>query len=52
MTETMSEQFQGVLLRPGDDGYDAARSIWNARATSAWVPNISTSRSTQFTRQV
>jgi FAD/FMN-containing dehydrogenase len=30
MTETMSEQFQGVLLRPGDDGYDAARSIWNA----------------------
>jgi len=30
MTATMSEDFQGVLLRPGDDGYEAARSIWNA----------------------
>ena len=30
MTATMSQDFQGVLLRPGDDGYDAARSVWNA----------------------
>jgi len=30
MTETMSDRFQGTQLRPGDDGYDAARSIWNA----------------------
>jgi FAD/FMN-containing dehydrogenase len=29
MTATMSEDFQGVLLRPGDEGYDAARSVWN-----------------------
>jgi FAD/FMN-containing dehydrogenases len=28
--ETLRGEFQGVLLRPGDDGYDAARSIWNA----------------------
>lgn len=26
----MIEDFEGVLLRPGDDGYDAARSVWNA----------------------
>lgn len=30
MTATMSKDFQGVLLWPGDDGYDAARSVWNA----------------------
>ncbi|MFC4358946.1 FAD-binding oxidoreductase [Halobium salinum] len=25
-----SETFRGALLRPGDDGYDEARSVWNA----------------------
>lgn len=22
-------EFQGDLIRPGDDGYDAARTVWN-----------------------
>jgi FAD/FMN-containing dehydrogenase len=30
MTELMIRGFDGVLVRPGDDGYDAARAVWNA----------------------
>ncbi|ADB59917.1 FAD linked oxidase domain protein [Haloterrigena turkmenica DSM 5511] len=26
----LQEQFRGTLLRPNDDGYDEARTIWNA----------------------
>jgi FAD/FMN-containing dehydrogenase len=29
MIDTIFEGFQGTLLRPGDNGYDAARAIWN-----------------------
>ncbi|HET6294840.1 MAG TPA: FAD-binding oxidoreductase [Kribbella sp.] len=30
MTELMMRGFDGVLVRPGDDGYDAGRAVWNA----------------------
>src|SRR5215211_5757485 len=26
----LQAQLRGSLLRPGDDGYDAARTVWNA----------------------
>jgi len=29
MIDTIFDGFQGTLLRPGDNGYDAARAIWN-----------------------
>ena len=29
MIEKLRAEFGGVLLQPGDDGYDAARSVWN-----------------------
>lgn len=29
MMAELKEHFRGMLLRPGDAGYDAARSIWN-----------------------
>jgi FAD/FMN-containing dehydrogenase len=29
MTATMTEQLDGQLLRPGDDGFDEARTVWN-----------------------
>ena len=28
---TLEEQLRGALLRPGEEGYDDARSVWNAR---------------------
>jgi len=28
--ETLAQETHGKVLRPGDDGYDEARSIWNA----------------------
>lgn len=28
--ETFSEQIHGELLQPGDEGYDEARTVWNA----------------------
>lgn len=28
--DTLAEQLRGPLIRPGDDAYDDARSIWNA----------------------
>ncbi|MFC4541535.1 FAD-binding oxidoreductase [Halosolutus amylolyticus] len=28
--ETLDHQIHGAVLQPGDDGYDEARSIWNA----------------------
>ncbi|MBW3634790.1 MAG: FAD-binding oxidoreductase [Chloroflexi bacterium] len=28
--ESLRAEFRGALLRPGDDGYDAARQVWNA----------------------
>lgn len=27
--ETLREKFRGAILLPGEDGYDAARKIWN-----------------------
>ena len=27
--EKLRERFRGEILLPGDDGYDAARQIWN-----------------------
>jgi len=30
MTELMIRGFDGQLVRPGDDGYDAGRAVWNA----------------------
>ena len=29
MVQKLRDEFGGVLLQPGDDGYDAARSVWN-----------------------
>ena len=29
--ETLDDRLRGELLRPGDDGYDEARTLWNAR---------------------
>ena len=29
MVQKLRDEFGGVLLEPGDDGYDAARSVWN-----------------------
>ncbi len=29
MVQKLRDEFAGVLLQPGDDGYDAARSVWN-----------------------
>lgn len=29
MTETLRREFRGALLRPGEEGYDEARRIWN-----------------------
>ncbi len=29
MIDKLREEFQGVLLQPGAEGYDAARSVWN-----------------------
>jgi hypothetical protein len=28
--QSLQENMRGELLRPGDQGYDAARTIWNA----------------------
>lgn len=28
--QTFEQQVNGVVLQPGDDGYDAARTVWNA----------------------
>jgi FAD/FMN-containing dehydrogenase len=28
-TSELAQQLRGTLVRPGDDGYDAARSVWN-----------------------
>jgi hypothetical protein len=30
LIESLQERFQGEIIRPGDDGYDDARTIWNA----------------------
>ena len=29
--EELAGRLQGTVLRPGDEGYDAARGAWNAR---------------------
>jgi hypothetical protein len=29
MVQKLRDEFGGVLLHPGDDGYDGARSVWN-----------------------
>jgi hypothetical protein len=29
--ETLDDRLRGELLRPGDEGYDEARTLWNAR---------------------
>lgn len=28
--EQLKQQVRGRVIEPGDDGYDAARSVWNA----------------------
>ena len=36
--QTLRAGLRGVLLQPGDAGYDAARQVWNG-ATSFWRMN-------------
>jgi hypothetical protein len=30
MVDAFAKRLRGALLRPGDDGYDEARKVWNA----------------------
>ena len=34
--ETLAASLRGPLLRPGEDGYDRARIVWNG--TESWRP--------------
>ena len=34
-SESLRSRFRGALLRPGEEGYDEARRVWNGPSTGA-----------------